>query len=227
MKPRSIFKSSLLVTMFLLAACTSAPAQKKASPASVAVLLKLDGVRQELGITPVQAGLLDALHTQYKSQAKNIMAFGQDGDDGALRSEWDIRSLRKQYNARALAVLTSDQQNRLLEIQRQMLGGNLLSSPSEQSLLGLSADQQAQIAALSNSGQAQARAVTAQAAAGQISDYSKRSQLRRIQNQQSSQMLAVLTPDQKKQWKILSGQKSGLPDIHDPNARTMSLFEGY
>jgi hypothetical protein len=197
------------------------------SPASLAVLLGLDGVRQELGITPAQSGLLHALQSDYKSQAKNIMAIGQADQDAALRADWDIRSLRKQYNARSLAVLTSDQQQRLMELQRQMLGGSLLSSVTEQKLLGLSPQQQQQLAALSSSSQAQATSVNAQAQAGQISGFRKGIELRRIQQQTSDRMVAVLTPDQKKQWKILSGQKSGMPEIHDPNARTQSLFEGY
>jgi hypothetical protein len=197
------------------------------SPASLAVLLGLDGVRQELRITPAQCGLLNSLKADYKKQAKNIMMIGEADQDAALRSDWDIRSLRKQYNARSLAVLTSDQQQRLLEIQRQMLGGSLLSSVAEQKLLGLSTQQQQQLAALSSSSQAQATSVNAQAQAGQISGFRKGIELRRIQRQTSDQMVAVLTPEQKKQWKILSGQKSGMPEIHDPNARTESLFEGY
>lgn len=197
------------------------------SPASLSVLLGLDGVRQELQITPVQSGLLDALQSDYKSQAKTIMAIGQADQDAALRADWDIRSLRKQYNSRSLAVLTPDQQQRLMELQRQMLGGSLLSSVTEQKLLGLSPQQQQQLAALSSSSQAQATSINAQAQAGQLSDFRKGIELRRIQQQTSDRMVAVLTPDQKKQWKILSGQKSGMPEIHDPNARTQSLFEGY
>lgn len=197
------------------------------SPASLAVLLGLDGVRQELGITPAQCGLLDSLQADYKKQAKTIMAIGQADQDAALRADWDIRSLRKQYNSRSLSVLTVDQQQRLMELQRQMLGGSLLSSVTEQKLLGLSPQQRQQLATLASSSQAQVTSVNAQAQAGQLSDFRKGIELRRIQRQTSDQMMAVLTPDQKKQWKILSGQKSGMPEIHDPNARTQSLFEGY
>ncbi|MFZ0435923.1 MAG: hypothetical protein WAL87_08145 [Chthoniobacterales bacterium] len=223
----------LLMLTLLLPACVSSQGGAGSSgsgtdsPASLAVLLGLDGVRQELQITPVQSGLLDALQSDYKSQAKNIMAIGQADQDAALRADWDIRSLRKQYNARSLAVLTPDQQQRLMELQRQMLGGSLLSSVTEQKLLGLSTQQQQQLAALSSSSQAQATSINAQAQAGQLSDFRKGIELRRLQQQTSDRMVAVLTPDQKKQWKILSGQKSGMPEIHDPNARTQSLFEGY
>lgn len=220
----------ILLAGFVLPGCVSATlptASSTDTPASIHVLLGLDGVRQELQITPAQSGLLDALQADYKSQAKNIMAIGQADQDAALRADWDVRSLRKQYNSRSLAVLTADQQQRLMELQRQMLGGSLLSSTSEQQLLGLSSQQRQQLGALSSSSQAQATAINAQAQAGQISSYRKGMELRRIQQQTANQMTALLTPDQKKQWKILSGQKSGMPEIHDPNARTQSLFEGY
>lgn len=229
----TLLSLALLILTLLLPACVSSQGGAGSSgsgtdsPASLAVLLGLDGVRQELGITPAQSGLLDALQSDYKSQAKNIMAIGQADQDAALRADWDIRSLRKQYNARSLAVLSSDQQQRLMELQRQMLGGSLLSSVTEQKLLGLSPQQQQQLAALSSSSQAQATSVNSQAQAGQLSDFRKGIELRRIQQQTSDRMVAVLTPEQKKQWKILSGQKSGMPEIHDPNARTQSLFEGY
>lgn len=228
------FLSLLLLTLtLLLPACANSQGGSGSagsgtdSPASLSVLLGLDGVRQELGITPAQSGLLDSLQAGYKKQAKTIMAIGQADQDAALRADWDIRSLRKQYNERSLSVLTADQQQRLMELQRQMLGGSLLSSPAEQKLLGLNAQQQQQLTALSTSSQTQASSVNAQAQAGQISDFRKGIELRRIQRQTSDQMMALLTPDQKKQWKILSGQKSGMPEIHDPNARTQSLFEGY
>jgi len=197
------------------------------SPASMPVLLGLDGVRQELRMTPVQAGILDSMQAEYKSRAKQIMAIGMADQDAALRADWDVSSLRKQYNASALGVLTPDQQQRLMELQRQMLGGSLLSSVTEQKLLGLSSQQRQQLTSLASSSQAQATAINAQAQAGQISSFHKGSELRRIQQQTSDQMMAVLTPDQKNQWKILSGQKSGMPMIHDPDASTKSLFEGY
>jgi len=227
----AIPRNALLVASILLLAGLSpllaSSGNGSDSPASLAVLLGLDGVRQELRITPAQSGLLDALQSDYKSQAKTIMAIGQADQDAALRADWDVRSLRKQYNSRSLAILTPDQQQRLMELQRQMLGGSLLSSVTEQKLLGLSPQQQQQLAALGSSSQAQATSINAQTQAGQLSDFRKGIELRRIQQQTSDRMVAILTPDQKKQWKILSGQKSGMPEIHDPNARTQSLFEGY
>jgi hypothetical protein len=150
-----------------------------------------------------------------------------DGQDAALRSGWDLEDLRARFNARSLAVLNPSQQDGLRQIERQMLGGSLLTSPSEQKLLGLTADQQSSIAAISKADQANAASINAQFNAGKISSFRRDINLRRNQQQTSKQMLATLTDKQRKNWLVLSGQKTGLPKIQDPDAATKSLFEGY
>jgi len=194
-------------------------------PGSVPVLLGLDPVRQDLKLSSLQCALLDSLRTEYKSRAKQITAIGMADQDAALRSSWDLRSLRKQFNQRALQVLNSSQQERLRQIERQMLGGKLLSSPKEQQLLGLSQQQQQQLAVISQSSNAKIVALNAQSTSGKISPFWTDIKRHQIDSATKNQMLSVLTHKQKKQWLVLSGQKMGLPKIHEPNANTKSLFE--
>lgn len=196
-------------------------------PGSVAVLLGLDPVRQDLKLSSLQCALLDSLRSEYKSRARKITAIGMDGEDAALRAGWDLRKLRKKYNERALAVLSSSQQDRLRQIERQQLKGNLLTSPAEQQLLGLSVQQQQKIAAISVSQSSQITAINAKYNNSMGSSFLKDLSLHNLQGQTSKQMLAVLTEKQKKSWLILSGQKMGLPKIKDPDAQTKSVFEGY
>ena len=196
-------------------------------PGSVPVLLGLDPVRQDLKLSSLQCALLDSLRTEYKSRAKQITAIGMADQDAALRSSWDLRSLRKQYNQRALQVLNSSQQDRLRQIERQMLGGKLLTSPKEQQLLGLNQQQQQQLAAISQSSNAKVAALNAQSSSGKLSPFWTDIKRHQIDSGTKNQMLSVLTSKQKKQWLVLSGQKMGLPKVHDPNANTKSLFEGY
>lgn len=214
--------AALALTLPLLSAKSSPD-----SPASVPVLLGLEPVRADLHLSSLQCALLNSLRTDYKKQARQITAIGMADQDAALRADWDLKDLRKQFNSRALNVLSPSQQDRLRQIERQMLGGALLTSASEQRLLGLTPAQQASLAVIEKSNQAQAAAVTAKFNAGKISNFRKDIQLHRIQQQTSKKMLSVLTEKQKKQWEILSGQKLGLPKVHDPNASSKSLFEGY
>lgn len=217
----------ILSCLCLIGGMQAASASTAESPASLAVLLGLSGVRQELAVTPVQAGLLDAIQASYKSRAKNINAIGMADEDAAMRANWDLKSLRKQCNAQALDVLSPSQQERLLQIQRQMLGGSLLSSATEQKILGLSDSQRRTLATLAAARQSEVNAVNAKSQTGLFAGFDKSAELRRIQSETSRSMMAVLTPEQKKEWKILSGRKSGFPEVHNPNASAASLFEGY
>ncbi len=217
----------ILLTALLFAAPLLAAKSSPDSPASVPVLLGLDPVRQDLHLSSLQCALLDSLRSEYKSRARQITAIGMADQDAALRANWDLKDLRKQYNRRAVEVLSSSQQDRLRQIERQMLGGTLLTSVSEQKLLGLAPWQQQSLSVIEKNDQAGAAAITARFNDGKISNFSKDIQLRRLQQNTSKKMLAVLTPQQKKQWEILSGQKLGLPKVHDPNANSKSLFEGY
>jgi len=196
-------------------------------PGSVPVLLGLDPVRQDLKLSSLQCALLDSLRAEYKKRSKQIIATGMADEDAGIRANWDLKSLRKQFNQRALAVLSSSQQDRLRQIERQMLGGNLLTSPAEQQLLGLSTQQQQQLAAISQSSNSKVAALNARSSSGKLSPFWADIKRRQIQNSTSNQMLSVLTHQQKKQWLVLSGQKMGLPKFSDPNARTESIFEGY
>jgi hypothetical protein len=195
------------------------------SPASVPVLLGLEPVRADLKLSSLQCALLDSLRADYKNQVRQITAIGMADQDAALRSDWDLRDLRTRFNHRALNILNLSQQDRLRQIERQMLGGLLLSSISEQKLLGLTPQQQQSLAILEKSHQARAAVIMAQYNNGKISSFRKNIALHRNQQKISQKMLALLTPKQKKQWEILSGQKLALPTVHGSNAHTKSPLE--
>ena len=221
---------TLVLAILFLAGFSSIPlhsATSADSPASIPILLGLVPVRQDLRLSPLQCGLLDSLQTAYQSRAGKITAIGMADQDAALRANWDLQSLRMQFNRQALDVLSSSQQDRLMQIQRQMLGGSLLASPSEQKLLGLTPGQQKSLAAISAAEQQKLNALAAQAQAGKVSGFRKGIELRGIQQQTAKNMMAVLTTEQRNEWKILSGQKSGMPEVHDPDASAKSLFGGY
>ena len=216
----------------LLCGCATAQLSKASQggedhPGSIPVLLGLDPVRQDLKLSSLQCALLDSLRSEYKTRSRQITAIGRADQDASLRASWDLRGLRKQYNQRSLAVLNASQTDRLRQIERQMLEGNLLTSPSEQKLLGLSPAQQQQLASVAQSGNAKVAALNARSASGKLSPFWADIKRRQIQSGTSNQMISVLTPQQKKAWLVLSGQKMGLPKVHDPNARTESVFEGY
>jgi len=221
-----------LAAMFLFLGCQSQNQGLRAgdhsdTPASIPVLLGMPAVRQALNLSDFQTSLLNDLQGTYKKRLARITAIGSADEDASLRAGWDLQDLRKSYNKQCLAVLSPSQQDALAKIERQMLGGSLLSSSSEQDLLGLSPDQKQALSSIRSAEQSKIMALAAQSKAGKISPYWKGVQQRSIQRDTSSKMLAVLSPDQRKAYKVLTGQSSGLPKERDPYATTQSLFEGY
>jgi hypothetical protein len=227
-------KRLLPLALLVLTGCASVESQthnpkvgQDDHPGSIPILLGLEPVRQDLKLSSLQCALLDSLRTEYKSRCRKITALGMTDVDAGIRASWDLKSVRNQFNSRALAVLSSSQQDRLRQIERQMLGGNLLTSPAEQKLLGLTPDQQRRIASIAAGRSERIAAINAKYQNPSGSSFLKDLNLRRYQRSTSSQMLSVLTDHQSKQWLVLCGQKTGLPKVHDPNASMRSLDEGY
>lgn len=227
-------KRFISLVLLALTGCASvaAPASRPGvvledHPGSIPVLLGLEPVRQDLKLSSLQCALLDSLRSEYKARCRKITALGMADTDAGIRADWDLKSVRRQFNGRALAVLSSAQQDLLRQIERQMLGGNLLTSPAEQKLLGLTPAQQQRIALIASAKSARIAAINSKYDNPSGSSFFKDLTLHRYQQETSRRMLAVLTEKQRKQWLVLCGRKTGLPRIHDPNASMKSLDEGY
>ena len=207
-------KTSLLflaAALLLTAAPVLSAKELADSPASVPVLLGLEPVRQDLNVSSLQSALLDSLRAEFKAKAGVIVALGLADSKAAPQAFLDLQTLRSRYNQRALNVLNPSQQQRFRQIERQMLGGLLLTSPSEQKLLGITPSQQKHLTEIRSHDQAQAAAIMQRFNAGKISSFRKDIELHRNQHAAAQKMLAVLTPDQKKQWLGLTGPKLALP----------------
>jgi Spy/CpxP family protein refolding chaperone len=200
---------SLLIAAVLLLASSSFLSAKgnPDSPASVPVLLGLEPVRQDLKISSLQVALLDAIRSEYKAKVSVIAAVGLADPKLVPKAEADIRELRHRYNQRALNVLNPTQQKRLRQIERQMLGGALLTSTSEQKLLGITPEQAKKLAEIHAADKAKAAEINAKFNAGKISSFRRDIDLHRNLRTTSRSMLHVLTPEQTKQWLGLAGPK--------------------
>ena len=177
------------------------------SPASVPVLLGLEPVRQDLKLTTLQCALLDSLRAEYKAKVGVVAAVGLADKKAAPKAAADIASYRATYHRRALNVLSPTQQTRLGQIERQMLGATILTSVSEQKLLGLNERQVRKISEISAYEQKKAAAIMKKFNDGKSTSFSKDIDLRNLQKTIGRSIYAQLTPDQRKQWLGLSGPK--------------------
>jgi len=202
-------KRTSLLLLAVLSVNLSLASAKLASdsPASVPVLLGLEPVRQDLKLSSLQCALLDSLRAEYKAKVGVVAAVGLADKKATPKAAADLDSFRATYNRRALDVLNSGQQQRLRQIERQMLGPVILTSPSEQKLLGITPKQQQKLVDIHRYDQTKAAEIMSNYHAGKISSFRKDLELRRLQKTTGRSIYAQLNAEQKKQWLGLTGPK--------------------
>jgi hypothetical protein len=136
-----------------------------------------------------------------------VAAVGLADKKATPKAAADLDSFRVSYNRRAMDVLNSGQQQRLRQIERQMLGPVILTSPSEQKLLGITPKQQQKLADIHRYDQTKAAEIMSNYHAGKISSFRKDLELRRLQKTVGRSIYAQLTAEQRKQWLGLAGPK--------------------
>lgn len=203
--------SLLLLAALLVSASLVIAKDAPDSPASIPVLLGLEPVRQDMKLSSLQCALLDSLRAEYKAKVGVVATVGLLDSKVAPKASADLDSFRATYNRRALDVLNTAQRQRLRQIERQMLGASLLTSPSEQELLGLDARQLRKISEIHAVEQAKASSVMKRFHEGMITSFRKDLDLRRLQKTTGRSIYAQLNAEQKKQWLGLTGPKMARP----------------
>ena len=206
MKLPQLFLLAALLAVAPLASANSTPD----SPASVPVLLGLEPVRHDLNLTSLQCVLLDSLRSEYKAKVGIVATAGLADAKAAPKAAADLEAYRSSYNRRALNVLNSSQQDRLRQIERQLLGATLLTSLSEQKLLGLNERQMRKIGEIHAYDQSKASEIMKKFHDGKISSFHKDLDLHSLQKTIGRSIYAQLTDDQRKQWLGLTGPKLAL-----------------
>ena len=174
-------------------------------PGSVPVLLGLDSVRKEIGLTASQSSRMDRIRAEFKAGARKLTAQAPATPAARQSSEAALVALKTKANAKALAVLTPVQRCRLAQIEYRVLGGTMLLSPSVQKTLGLSASQIAKIGKLEQKRIAYAGGVNRRFEDGKISHHERVALLRSYRAKQAEALIRVLTPAQRQTFRTLQG----------------------
>lgn len=202
-----LIAAALLGAVTLTAAdSVSLPALPE-SPSSMPVLLGLEPVRKDLGISSLQAALLDSLRAEYKAKVGVTATAGLADPKLAPKCESDLKAARVSYNKRVLRILNPSQQQRLRQIERQMLKGYFLNSPSEQKLLGFTPGQTKKASEIAAYDRQQAARIIGDFRAGKTSPFKKDIELHRLQSTTARSMLHLLTPEQTQKYLGLQGPK--------------------
>ncbi len=199
-------KSTLLTLLVALSFGLSAGRASDATfPGSAPILLGNDAVRKELALSRSQCAALDSIRSQYKTDARAVTTrYPQSAaEKGAANAT--IESLNAKYNARALAVLTPAQSQRLDQIGHQTLGGWMLFLPRIQDAIGLGADKKALIAKIEGSGKVLINSVNRDFEDGKISLQERLDRLRSWRIKESKKLMRILTPEQRRSLEALHG----------------------
>jgi len=178
------------------AAAERAPVLPADQPGSMALLLGVETVRDELKLTSRQRAALDAIRGDYRDAARAAVAKAKADTESKKAAQAQIDALTDRFDGRAMDVLNSTQTSRLAEIEHQVLGGYMLLSPEVQRQLGLTPAQKSQIAKIYAKSQTYASEVNGWFEDGEVSFYERLLYLREDREARSEAMLKLLTPAQ-------------------------------
>lgn len=204
MKSSTLLRATLLSLLALLSGPLLASSAEH--PGSVPVLLGLDCVKKELGLTKAQCAKLEVIRSEFKADARTITTRTPSTAVEKTAANTTVKALIAKYNAKAVSVLTPQQHERLLQIERQNLGGLMLFLPGEQKQLGLRAGQVAALSKIRSDGEAFANRVTSSFEKGNVTLSERLTTLRNYRLKQSDRCLRVLSHEQRQSFESLKGK---------------------
>jgi len=201
----NISRSARILILALGLSTAQAASTDASFPGSVPVLLGNDAVRKDLSLTRSQRAALDGLRSQYKADARSVTARHPQSAVERAAANATLEKLNAEYNARALAVLTPPQAQRLDQIAHQTLGGWMLFVPRIQDSLKLSAEQKALVKKIQSEGKATLDEVNKEFEEGKVSLQERLDQLRAWRIKESKKLMRLLTPVQRRSLETLRG----------------------
>jgi hypothetical protein len=131
------------------------------------MLLANPAVHEDLGLTPQQIKKIEALNAGFNADTERAMA----GKPPGASADVAIRELDDEvaaYNRELAAVLTAAQQQRVRQIQIQMVGYVAMLEPPIQKQLGLSAEETKKLDEVAQANVAEVRALREKLALGEL-----------------------------------------------------------
>ena len=173
-------------------------------------MLRIAEVQQELNMTPAQIAGLDA--AQEKARGEQRALLDQAGESGLTPEQ--RAALRGVQEKAVAAVLDSAQRVRYRQLELQQLGPTALGRPDVAGALGLTGDQQQQIAAVLKQAE-ESRRPGGQGGGFQDLSPEERAALRakmeEARKATEAKLLASLTNTQKAAWQALQGTPFTFP----------------
>jgi hypothetical protein len=169
-----------------------------------AMLLSNKGVQQELKVTDEQAKKLDAFAQDMMEKNRERFSGLQDlsADERRAKMQDLTKTMTAEVKKGVADILKPEQAKRFEQIQLQTMGANAFAMPNVQESLKFTAEQKSKITELNTDIGQQMR--DARQAAGDDREAAMK-KMTEIRKQSAEKAMALLTDDQKKSWKEMTG----------------------
>jgi hypothetical protein len=198
---------ALLTTVFLTG---SALAQVRAGGGR-GTLLSMPEVQAELKLTDEQKTKVTEMLGQLRGGRR-----GQGGQFGNLSREERQKQLaerRANEEKQVQTILNTDQLQRYHQLQLQRQGLSSLRDPKVEDELKLTEDQRSKVDGIFKEQADETQKALESAGGGRRARGAARTQLEEIRKKTDEKLQAVLTDDQKKQWKEMLGAPFKFPEL--------------
>lgn len=187
-------------------------------------LLMRSDVQHDVALTDEQKDKLAKIREDAQAEMQERMQSSGFQPGGPAPSEEQMKKFREEMQkfqdaqeAKVNAVITADQQKRLLEIFVQLNGASAITNKTVQKGLGLHEDQLAKIKSLQDKQQAANREIFQKMRDGELD----RSEMRPLMDKNNKilkdELAKVLTEDQQKKLKSMEGEKKFVADPEEEN----------
>ncbi|HEV3235477.1 MAG TPA: hypothetical protein VGZ25_00715 [Gemmataceae bacterium] len=178
-------------------------------PGSVASLLQNESVQTELKVDKDQAEKVKEAVQQVQDKHKDEFAKLRDLSQEERRTEGQklSRTVSEEILKAADTILKPDQIKRLKQIELQQLGTQAFTRPEVQTALSLKDDQKEKVKAIADAAATEMRELRQ----GGNQQQGNREKIAAIRKETQEKIQAVLTDDQKKTWKDMTGDPFQMP----------------
>lgn len=165
-------------------------------------LLQRPDVRSDLALSDEVKAKLAAIRLDHDEQYMKVYASREKPE--VFREKTD--ALRKSEIEQMGAVLTSEQKDRLRQIQLQLLGGSVLTDPEVSSQLAITADQQTRLKSIEDKRRIETKAIFDDIRSRKVSYKKGLEAISKRNKDLGDEMMKVLTAEQSEKLKSLLGK---------------------
>ena len=201
---RTFLRLTFAIALTVALAAPALAQRQPMGPGGIAGLLTNESVQKELKVEKEQADKLKDAVTKVTDAHKDERdkLAGLQGDERRTKAQELNKTVSEETMKAVGDILKPDQVKRLKQIELQQAGAGAYSRPDIAKALSLKDEQKEKIKTIADDTQKQAGEVRS----GTGTNAEKQEMQTKIRKESAEKITAVLTDDQKKSWKEMTGE---------------------